>query len=122
MTPDEEQEIGLLGCTVLGGSGYSLAAGARLDAVFGHSLLRLRTHDNGRVEQILYPEITNIAITGPGRVTTGGNFIGGGFGITGALEGMAVATILNTRRFRLECGYPQHVVVARQSRPHDARG
>src|SRR5262249_16799941 len=46
-------------------------------------------------ETIPYPEIVDFSITGPGTVTTGGGFIGGGFGVAGALEGMAVAAVLN---------------------------
>ena len=102
MTPDDEQTIWLFGCTVLGGSGYSLPAGAEVDVGFGHSVLVIQTRNSGRVEQISYPEVASIAITGPGRVTTGGGVIGGGFGITGALEGMALAAILNTLTTRTQ--------------------
>jgi len=33
-------------------------------------------------------------VGGPGLVNSGG-FVGGGFGVTGAIEGMAIATVLN---------------------------
>ncbi len=46
-------------------------------------------------------EIRGIQIGGAGEYTTGGGWFGGGFGISGALEGAAFATIMNvltTRR------------------------
>jgi Short C-terminal domain len=45
---------------------------------------------------VLYSEIEDVEIGGPGLVKSGGGFIGGGFGAVGALEGMAVAAVLNT--------------------------
>jgi hypothetical protein len=43
-----------------------------------------------------YTEAIALEFSGPGRVTRGGGFIGGGFGITGAAEGMAIASVLNS--------------------------
>jgi hypothetical protein len=42
--------------------------------------------------------------SGPGRVEKGGRFIGGGFGFKGAVEGMIVASVLNslTRRSEIQ--------------------
>lgn len=42
-----------------------------------------------------YSEIEDIEIGGPGIVKTGGGFVGGGLGATGAIEGMAIGSILN---------------------------
>lgn len=42
-----------------------------------------------------YSEIEDVEIGGPGLVKSGGGFIGGGFGAAGALEGMALASVLN---------------------------
>ena len=39
--------------------------------------------------------LLDIAITGPGRVTSGGGYIGGGFGVAGFAEGVAMASVLN---------------------------
>jgi len=36
-----------------------------------------------------------VDIGGPGLVRSGGGFVGGGFGATGAVEGMAIAAVLN---------------------------
>ncbi len=45
-----------------------------------------------------------IELSGPGRFTTGGGFVGGGVGLEGAAEGMAIAGVLNalTTRTRVE--------------------
>ncbi len=47
--------------------------------------------------QIDYSEVDMLEVTGRGTrtYTTGGGFIGGGFGVQGAIEGMAIAGILN---------------------------
>ena len=42
-----------------------------------------------------YSEVEDVEIGGPGLVKTGGGFVGGGFGMTGAIEGMAIAAVLN---------------------------
>jgi hypothetical protein len=42
-----------------------------------------------------YTAIEDVEIGGPGLVKSGGGFIGGGLGAAGALEGMAVAAVLN---------------------------
>lgn len=44
---------------------------------------------------VAYEEIHTIDIRGPGTVQRGGGFVGGGFGVEGALVGMAVAGVLN---------------------------
>lgn len=45
--------------------------------------------------ELPYSEIEDVEIGGPGLVRSGGGFMGGGFGAVGALEGMAVASVLN---------------------------
>ena len=47
------------------------------------------------VAQIPYRDIEAVDIGGPGLVRSGGGFSGGGFGVAGAVEGMAIATVLN---------------------------
>jgi hypothetical protein len=42
-----------------------------------------------------YGEVEDVEIGGPGLVKSGGGFSGGGFGVVGALQGMAIAGILN---------------------------
>jgi hypothetical protein len=40
---------------------------------------------------VSYLEVDQINIGGPGTVTTGAAFTGGGFGVSGAIEGIAIA-------------------------------
>jgi len=47
------------------------------------------------VAELAYASIETVDIGGPGLVKTGGGFIGGGLGVTGAVEGMAIAALLN---------------------------
>jgi hypothetical protein len=42
-----------------------------------------------------YSDVEDVDIGGPGLVSSGGGFAGGGFGLTGAVEGMAIASVLN---------------------------
>jgi hypothetical protein len=50
--------------------------------------------------EVPYSEIEDIEIGGPGLVRTGGGFAGGGFGVQGAVEGMAIAAVLNAMTTR----------------------
>jgi hypothetical protein len=52
---------------------------------------------------LAYADVTSIEIGGPGLVTSGGGYIGGGLGPAGAAEGIAIAAVLNalTRRTRI---------------------
>lgn len=45
--------------------------------------------------EVPYGQVEYVEIGGPGLIRTGGGFVGGGFGVTGAIEGMAVAAVLN---------------------------
>ncbi len=55
--------------------------------------------NSGYIEvcKISYSDVDILEVTGTGTrtYTTGGGFMGGGFGLTGALEGMAIAGIFN---------------------------
>lgn len=46
--------------------------------------------------QVPYRDIEDVDIGGPGLVKSGGGFAGGGFGLSGAVEGIAIAAVLNT--------------------------
>lgn len=81
-------------CTVLGGCGYVFPEGDIVDLEFNRDAFVIQTGDS-TTERISYLEVVEINISGPGSVTTGGGFIGGGFGVVGAIQGMAVAAILN---------------------------
>lgn len=45
--------------------------------------------------EVPYTEVEDVEIGGPGLVKTRGGIVGGGFGVGGAIEGMAIATVLN---------------------------
>ena len=45
--------------------------------------------------QVPYRDVEVVDIGGPGLVKSGGGFVGGGFGVAGAVEGMAIAGVLN---------------------------
>ena len=73
-----------------------VAVGGRYDARFLEDRLVLcALGDWSVLAEVAYGEIEDIEIGGPGLVKTGGGFAGGGFGTAGALEGMAVAAVLN---------------------------
>jgi putative oligomerization/nucleic acid binding protein len=45
--------------------------------------------------ELLYGQVEDVEIGGPGLIKTGGGFVGGGFGVTGAVEGMGIVAVLN---------------------------
>ena len=57
-------------------------------------VLRRDTLD-GETVTIPYTDITAIEFGGAGETQTGGGFLGGGFGLAGAAEGMLIASALN---------------------------
>jgi hypothetical protein len=56
--------------------------------VFAHRQVKL-------LAEVPYSQVEDVKIGGPGLVKTGGRFVGGGFGVSGAVEGMAIAAVLN---------------------------
>lgn len=92
----------LFGCTLVGGFGHDFAPGTELDVIFGDKLALMR--NEGAAMSADYEDINLFEVGGRGAVTTGGGFIGGGFGLAGAAAGMVAATMLNTltRRTKVE--------------------
>lgn len=88
------QPIRLRKCVVVGGCGFALDPGEEIDLFFEPGKLSL-VLDYAEAESLLYPEILELRVSGPGTVTSGGGFIGGGFGVESAIEGIAVASVLN---------------------------
>jgi hypothetical protein len=82
-------------CRVLGGHGLPPNAGETWELIFTADELRLFHALFEDVAVVPYADVTAIEIGGPGRTQTGGGFIGGGFGVEGAAEGMLVAAALN---------------------------
>jgi hypothetical protein len=81
-------------CRVLGGHGLPTRTGEALELIFAERELRLR---NATLQEttISYDDVTAIEIGGRGATRSGGRFVGGGFGVEGAAEGMLVASALN---------------------------
>lgn len=80
-------------CIVLGGSGFPFTAGESSTISFYDNSVTCSGRDSLARFSLL--ELIDISVTGPGTVTTGGGFVGGGFGVEGALEGIAIAGVLN---------------------------
>lgn len=89
------QDLPLQNCAYLGGCNYPIAAGDAVLLTFRDNNLCVQLAD-GSSFVVPNVEIASIEISGPGTTTTGGGFIGGGYGAAGALEGIAVAAVLNT--------------------------
>ena len=83
---------------LLGGyaPGARITTGQHYDARFLQDRLALYAPDDWNVlAEAPYAEIEDVEIGGPGLVKTGGGFTGSGSGAVGALEGAAVAAVLN---------------------------
>lgn len=81
-------------CTVLGSAGYQIPPGEQVTLIFSSARMLLDRAD-GTCFSIPLLEIDSIDVSGPGAVKSGGGFVGGGFGVEGAIEGIAIATVLN---------------------------
>jgi Short C-terminal domain len=87
------QNVALLGGYL---PGPAIVVGRRYDVPFleGRFLVApWRQHEV--LAEVPYSEVEDVEIGGPGIVRTGGGFVGGGFGATGAAEGMTIAAVLN---------------------------
>jgi hypothetical protein len=81
---------------VVGGCGFRVPLGARVVVDFGPEAVRVRAADAGHLlDEIPESDLLAVDVGGPGQVTSGGGYIGGGFGVTGFLAGAAAASIMN---------------------------
>jgi hypothetical protein len=87
----------LSACTYLGGHGFGLMTGEKVALDFKTAGLEIRDHNSTQslIAAVKYEDIEDLSITGPGTVTTGGGWMGGGHGLDGALIGAALAGVLN---------------------------
>jgi Short C-terminal domain len=88
----------LRGAAYLGGyvPESAITPGLLYDVLFLEDRLVVFAHRQVKVlAEVPYSQIEDVEIGGPGLVKTGGRFAGGGFGVTGAVEGMAIAAVLN---------------------------
>lgn len=93
MSTADSNNPSLADCTVLGANGFPFAVGSKINLSFDAN--NAHCTNAARTASFSLAELAELNISGPGSVTSGGGFIGGGFGVDGALEGMAVATVLN---------------------------
>jgi len=92
------------GCTFLGGFGFDdrLTPRARVDLHFTATEIWVTAARRGLVlQRCAYANAEEIEVSGEAR-RTGGGFIGGGFGAAGAVEGMAIAAVLNSLTSRTD--------------------
>ena len=95
---DTRSLVTLHDVTYLGGHVpvQAIFVGHRYDVPFLEDRLLIVAPGRAEVVAVLpYSDVENVEISGPGAVKTGGGFFGGGFGATGAIEGMAIANVLN---------------------------
>jgi hypothetical protein len=88
----------VVGCSILGGSGWDLRANERCSLMFCPDRLEVVAESgeaDNELAEIPYKEIEKLDVDGPGHVRTGGGFIGGGFGAPGAALGILEASVLN---------------------------
>ena len=78
-----------------------ITAGERCDVRFVEDrLVVFAAHRADVLAEISYSQVEDVEIGGPGLVRSGGGFTGGGFGLSGAVEGMAIAAVLNAMTTR----------------------
>jgi hypothetical protein len=75
-----------------------------VELAFLSAEIRIRDLTGSPVGAVPYVDVVALEIGGPGAKRTGGGFIGGGFGVEAAAEGMLVASALNmlTSRTRVD--------------------
>lgn len=89
-------EMFIEGCIVVGGYGHHIVNGLPVIMIVLEGCLKFQSIQGELYNSIEINDIVNVNIGGPGATTTGGGFIGGGFGLAGALEGILVSTALNS--------------------------
>lgn len=95
-------QSGWLRVAVVAAHGYPLTQGTALLLGRDPERFLLRTFDGQPLGHISYDRITSAETGGPGTVTSGGGFIGGGFGVDGMLVGIAAASLLNKATTRTQ--------------------
>jgi hypothetical protein len=90
----EDLERSLVDCTYVGGYGNPIAPGEEC-VVAVTDVVRV-ARPGGLLLERPIEDLAALEIFGPGVQEKGGGFIGGGFGVEGAAEGMIVASVLNS--------------------------
>jgi len=100
---DSRSLVNLRGVVYLGGylPESAITAGDRYDVRFLEDRLAVFAFYRAEVlAEVQYSEVEDFEIGGPGLVKSGGGFIGGGIGVGRAVEGMAIAAVLNAMTTR----------------------
>jgi hypothetical protein len=95
--------VSLRGVAYLGGyvPEAAITPGGLYDVLFLEDRLVAFAYRQVKVlVEVLYSQVEDVEIGGPGLVKTGGGFVGGGFGVSGAVEGIAIAAVLNAMTTR----------------------
>ncbi|MGO9792972.1 MAG: SHOCT domain-containing protein [Solirubrobacteraceae bacterium] len=83
------------GFTFVGGSGFAIEPEAVCSVATRPGELLIAVEIGESFEQrVPFRNLTELRVDG-GTITSGGGFIGGGFGLSGAVEGMLIASVLN---------------------------
>jgi hypothetical protein len=100
--PSQRAIASVRDCRVLGGHGLGLSKGAVVEVVFWRAALTIRMPSvvhlrkaAPRHAEVPYKDVVALEIGGFGARQTGSGFVGGGFGLEGAAEGMLIASALN---------------------------
>ena len=82
-------------CFIVGGYGHSIHDRTSLSLIARGENLNL--FGDNEIEYASYSinSLKYFEIDGPGKVSSGGGFMGGGFGVVGAIQGMLMASVLN---------------------------
>lgn len=93
-------------CVYLGGANVAIPVKAEVDLFFGADDIRVYRspafQDSTAITALSYASQFGVELSGPGRFKTGGGYIGGGVGLVGAAEGMAIASVLNALTTRTQ--------------------
>jgi hypothetical protein len=83
--------------TILSLAGVSGIATGECSVIFDHDSVIVAIGDAYNQRRLNYSDITSLQFAGRGafETTSGGGWVGGGFGATGMIEGLGLATILN---------------------------
>ncbi len=83
---------------VLGGSGFSVGVGMRCLLEFSSehiSIYILSENQWKPIATMKYVDVNSLQFGGRGAITSGGGWVGGGFGLTGIITGAVLASALN---------------------------
>lgn len=81
--------------TVLGGSGTDLVAGQEVLLSCTSDKIIFTDVESRKHQAIALGDLMSVEVSGPGTQVTDAGLVGGGFGLTGAVQGMLTAAVIN---------------------------